>query len=894
MTFPTLLIGLGDFGASLGEANRSSFISDTSIHNSSLELLSLKEDLTLYSSDKPIVLGLKSDPQALWKYGKSNFDILQKKSSEIKKVVHSGIENLLDPSRYNVDVDATRLRVIVYCSLGDDISSVAIREILSHVLSSHFKSKIEVFIFAVDFDFLNESRERAYCCLSELDDFLNKDNVVKSFTIISKYSLNTAFPVTRKEDVTYLSNEFSEIVIKGKVDEYLTSKSIRQNRTTSNKRTLYNSFGKASINYSKDQLWGGFTNYEMNHYLSDLVDRINNSEIPVATIHNLVSFYITQNDIDKLYQRLSTDTNNISFYKDISSRISTSVSKEQPSSAHNFISLIQREDDNYFESEWREISSNIAENIPKTNADLQEKLNLEIISKINNQDNGIAFTKALLKELLGKVDDNADGVIIDAGVNINNLEEDLLNYFKFELYGNIPEDEREDLFKEIISLKSLQKLKARIRNLEEHIEGLKDSRSRLDDDIVVGKDNATLEFEDGFFTIDGKQVNIDGLIEADDAVFTNVYSSVRTLNELPEVIDLRQYMSSQIEFQGTIGSCVTNAIASALEYISRRSTGQNYRMSRLFLYYNARTYNMPDSTIVNDSGCNIHHALESASKYGVCKEEDWPYLIENVNTKPSEEAYYAANIRVEKFQSINPKLEDMLSCLSDGYPFIFGLKIFPSFDKSSGLIQVPTKEELANINKSGSHAMLCVGYNRKREYFVVRNSWGSSWGDKGYCYIPFDYLTDPQYVRSIATIRSVDEQLNAKIKQNISSADLNFFRNGDMPSFQLDMINIDLKKAEGKYNSETNLYAELQRKLNKQNQFFRNINNRSVVKDQVLDIYKSKEDSSKQQLRENESNIQKNMLSTQQLKAKERRFLLKFFLIPIALFLFLIIAFERM
>ena len=137
MTFPTLLIGLGDFGASLGEANRSSFILDSTIHNSSLELLSLKEDLIHYSSDETIVLGLKSDPQSLWKYGKSNSDILQKKSSEIKKVVHSGIENLLAPNRYNIDVDTTRLRVIVYCSLGDDISSVAIQEMLSHVSVSY-------------------------------------------------------------------------------------------------------------------------------------------------------------------------------------------------------------------------------------------------------------------------------------------------------------------------------------------------------------------------------------------------------------------------------------------------------------------------------------------------------------------------------------------------------------------------------------------------------------------------------------------------------------------------------------------------------------------------------------------------------------------------------------
>lgn len=38
--------------------------------------------------------------------------------------------------------------------------------------------------------------------------------------------------------------------------------------------------------------------------------------------------------------------------------------------------------------------------------------------------------------------------------------------------------------------------------------------------------------------------------------------------------------------------------------------------------------------------------------------------------------------------------------------------------------------------------MLCVGYSDESEMFIVRNSWGQGWGDGGYCYIPYDYLTD--------------------------------------------------------------------------------------------------------------------------------------------------------
>jgi uncharacterized tellurite resistance protein B-like protein len=36
--------------------------------------------------------------------------------------------------------------------------------------------------------------------------------------------------------------------------------------------------------------------------------------------------------------------------------------------------------------------------------------------------------------------------------------------------------------------------------------------------------------------------------------------------------------------------------------------------------------------------------------------------------------------------------------------------------------------------------MLCVGYSDVDKVFIVRNSWGEQWGDKGYCYVPYSYM----------------------------------------------------------------------------------------------------------------------------------------------------------
>jgi C1A family cysteine protease len=53
--------------------------------------------------------------------------------------------------------------------------------------------------------------------------------------------------------------------------------------------------------------------------------------------------------------------------------------------------------------------------------------------------------------------------------------------------------------------------------------------------------------------------------------------------------------------------------------------------------------------------------------------------------------------------------------------------------------------------------MLCVGYSDSRQVFIVRNSWGADWGDEGYCYIPYAYMTNPDYCRSCWTIRAVTD-----------------------------------------------------------------------------------------------------------------------------------------
>jgi C1A family cysteine protease len=56
----------------------------------------------------------------------------------------------------------------------------------------------------------------------------------------------------------------------------------------------------------------------------------------------------------------------------------------------------------------------------------------------------------------------------------------------------------------------------------------------------------------------------------------------------------------------------------------------------------------------------------------------------------------------------------------------------------------------------GGHAVLAVGYDNAKQVFIVRNSWGTSWGQKGYFTMPYAYLTDSSLADDIWTIRLIE------------------------------------------------------------------------------------------------------------------------------------------
>lgn len=211
----------------------------------------------------------------------------------------------------------------------------------------------------------------------------------------------------------------------------------------------------------------------------------------------------------------------------------------------------------------------------------------------------------------------------------------------------------------------------------------------------------------------------------------------------PAKVDLRPWLTA-VEDQQNSNSCTANAVAGAYEYLLKRHHGSNaHDISRLFVYYNARY--LADANSIRDEGSSIQLAIESLKQDGACSEDVWPFNLEQVNAEPSEEAYAeAGDFLVDTAEVVPTRLELWRQALASGHPIIFGIRLFQSFDQlRQGVVPDPSGQD-AGRDSHGNHAMLCVGYSDPDRVFIVRNSWGPGWGDKGYCYIPYNYMMNQE------------------------------------------------------------------------------------------------------------------------------------------------------
>ncbi len=218
--------------------------------------------------------------------------------------------------------------------------------------------------------------------------------------------------------------------------------------------------------------------------------------------------------------------------------------------------------------------------------------------------------------------------------------------------------------------------------------------------------------------------------------------------KLPATIDLRKWCSP-IEDQQELGSCTANAGVGMYEYFERRAFGNYVDASRLFLYKVTR--NLEGTK--GDDGALLRDTMKAMVLFGVPPEKYWPYKVGQFNDEPSSFCYsFAQNYQAVKYYRLDPSgtspadaLAAIQQNLAAGLPSMFGFSVYssmPPVGDGKGEVPMPVKGEALE----GGHAVLAVGYDDNKKVgkdkgaLLIRNSWGTEWGDKGYGWLPYAYI----------------------------------------------------------------------------------------------------------------------------------------------------------
>jgi C1A family cysteine protease len=220
-------------------------------------------------------------------------------------------------------------------------------------------------------------------------------------------------------------------------------------------------------------------------------------------------------------------------------------------------------------------------------------------------------------------------------------------------------------------------------------------------------------------------------------------SSVPNLKQvtLPTVFGLDEFMPP-VKDQKDLGACTAFASTVDREAIARQYENKQPILSPLFVYYYSRL--LDGSLDEGDAGSTGETTCQVFQRYGACLESEDPYITSDFQKMPFTAQIQAAKeFKSGAYHSLHT-VQDVQNCIFSGYRIRLGMNVYQSFENigSNGLMPIPSHKE----NVLGGHEILIYRFDNSVKCpnthstgaFLVRNSWGSSWGQAGSFWMPYE------------------------------------------------------------------------------------------------------------------------------------------------------------
>lgn len=205
---------------------------------------------------------------------------------------------------------------------------------------------------------------------------------------------------------------------------------------------------------------------------------------------------------------------------------------------------------------------------------------------------------------------------------------------------------------------------------------------------------------------------------------------------LPTSKDLRATWW-RINDQKSTGSCVGWATADSVlrwHFVQANRLTNAELLSPRFTWMAAKEtdeFNARPTTFIEVEGTSLKAALDIARNFGAVRDKLLPFASGALFQGEAKSFYAtAAQLKIASYFNLGSNLADWRAWLAQNGPILVRLNVDSTWDKAT---QTAGKLETYDpATARGGHAVALVGYAPGK--FIVRNSWGTPWGDKGFAH----------------------------------------------------------------------------------------------------------------------------------------------------------------